>query len=97
MIPEGSVVAVLGDNGAGKSTFARCLCGLEKKCGGIVTYKGKTYKTRDRIDLCYMVMQDVNHQLFTQSVLEETLLGSALMKEENPEAAAEEILEKLDL
>ena len=97
VIPEGSVVAVLGDNGAGKSTFARCLCGLEKKCGGIVTYKGKDYKTRDRIDLCYMVMQDVNHQLFTQSVLEETLLGSALMKEENPEAAAEEILEKLDL
>ena len=96
-VPEGSVVAVLGDNGAGKSTFARCLCGLEKKCSGVVTYQGKNYKTKDRIDLCYMVMQDVNHQLFAQSVLEETLLGSALAKGENPEAAASEVLEKLDL
>lgn len=96
-IPEGSVVAVLGDNGAGKTTFARCLCGLEKKCGGVVTHNGRDYRTKDRIDLCYMVMQDVNHQLFTQSVLEETLLGSELMKRENPEAAAEEVLKKLDL
>ncbi len=96
-IPEGSVVAVLGNNGAGKSTFARCLCGLEKKCGGRVNYKGKDYKAKERTDLCYMVMQDVNHQLFTQSVLEETLLGSRLEKQENPEAAAEKVLKELDL
>ena len=25
-----SIIAVIGHNGAGKSTFARCLCGLEK-------------------------------------------------------------------
>ncbi len=96
-VPEGSVVAVLGDNGAGKSTFARCLCGLEKKCGGSVTYQGKDYKAKKRTDLCFMVMQDVNHQLFTQSVLEETLLGSKLEKGKNPEAAAEKVLEELDL
>ena len=96
-VPEGKVVAVLGDNGAGKSTFARCLCGLEKKCAGTVNYRGKNYKARDRIDLCYMVMQDVNHQLFTQSVLEETILGSETGKQEDPEAAAEEVLKQLDL
>ena len=28
-VPEGSVVAVIGKNGAGKSTFSRCLCVLE--------------------------------------------------------------------
>ena len=30
-VPEGAIIAVFGQNGAGKSTFARCLCGLEKK------------------------------------------------------------------
>lgn len=29
--PKASVVAVIGKNGAGKSTFVRCLCGLEKR------------------------------------------------------------------
>lgn len=28
--PSGSATAIIGHNGAGKSTFARCLCGLEK-------------------------------------------------------------------
>jgi energy-coupling factor transport system ATP-binding protein len=40
-----------------------------------------------------MVMQDINHQLFTESVLEEVLLS---MKTENPEEAAQ-ILTSLDL
>lgn len=30
-IPKGAIVAVLGNNGAGKTTFARSLCGLIKK------------------------------------------------------------------
>ena len=33
-IPKGTCVAILGDNGAGKTTFARCICGLEKKSEG---------------------------------------------------------------
>ncbi|MBQ3163451.1 MAG: hypothetical protein IJC02_02775 [Lachnospiraceae bacterium] len=30
---------------------------------------GKEYKAKQRLKLCYMVMQDVNHQLFTESEL----------------------------
>ena len=30
-LPKGGIIAVTGKNGAGKSTFSRCLCGLEKK------------------------------------------------------------------
>ena len=85
---------VLGMAGMVYTSMGRLLA---KKCGGVVTHNGRDYRTKDRIDLCYMVMQDVNHQLFTQSVLEETLLGSELMKRENPEAAAEEVLKELDL
>lgn len=35
-IPKASVIAIIGRNGAGKSTFVRCLCGLEKKAKGLL-------------------------------------------------------------
>jgi energy-coupling factor transport system ATP-binding protein len=91
-VPQGSIIAIIGSNGAGKSTFARCLCGLNK-CKGIIINKGQTYKRKHRLKYCYMVMQDVNHQLFTESVFDEVLLS---MKEQNMEMA-ERILIDLDL
>lgn len=73
--PRGSIVGVLGDNGAGKSTFARCLCGLEKRARGEVSVNGHACSNAQRRRLCYLVMQDVNHQLFTESVREEVALS----------------------
>lgn len=75
ILPKGKVIAVIGSNGTGKSTFLRCLCGLEKDCTGRVTIDGKEYKGSKLIGLSYMVMQDVNHQLFTDSVEAEVLLS----------------------
>lgn len=74
-LPKGKVIAVVGRNGTGKSTFLRCLCGLEKDCTGVIEADGATYKGRKRIGFSYMVMQDVNHQLFTDSVEAEVLLS----------------------
>ena len=91
-IPANRIVGIIGNNGAGKSTFSRCFCGLEKRCGKVI-WNGKTYHPKDRLNTCYMVMQDVNHQLFTETVLDEILIS---MEEENQEQA-EEILSKLDL
>ncbi len=91
--PAGCATAVIGTNGAGKSTFSRCLCGLEKRCRGMVQYQEASYSAKDRLKLCYMVMQDVNHQLFTESVLEEIMLS---MESENREKA-EELLAAMDL
>ncbi len=91
-IPTNRIVGIIGNNGAGKSTFSRCFCGLEKRCGEIV-WNGRKYRPKDRLSTCYMVMQDVNHQLFTESVLDEVLIS---MEEENQERA-EEILNRLDL
>lgn len=89
----GAVTAVIGYNGAGKSTFARCLCGLEKRCRGSVMMCGQQALSTNRLKRSYMVMQDVNHQLFTESVMDEVLLS---MKEAD-EAKAEQILDSLDL
>ena len=74
-VPQGAIIGVIGNNGAGKTTFARILCGLEKKAKGQLIYAGKTLKAKQRMKLCFLVMQDVNHQLFTESVEEEIVLG----------------------
>ncbi|MCR5684887.1 MAG: ABC transporter ATP-binding protein, partial [Lachnospiraceae bacterium] len=33
-LPKSAVIGVVGRNGTGKSTFLRCVCGLEKNCKG---------------------------------------------------------------
>lgn len=92
-IPAGHVIAVIGRNGAGKTTFVRCLCGLMKRERGVLVHDGKRMNAKKRLSACYLVMQDVNHQLFTESVLDEVLLS---MKNED-EIQAAEILRALDL
>ena len=91
-IPSNGIVGIIGNNGAGKSTFSRCFCGLEKRCGEII-WNGKKYRSKDRLNTCYMVMQEVNHQLFTETVLDEILISM----EKPDEKQAEELLSKLDL
>lgn len=92
-VPKNAVIAVIGHNGAGKSTLARCLCGLEKRGTGTLSVDGEIWKTAARLKHCFMVMQDVNHQLFSESVLDEVLLAM----EEEDEARANAVLAGLDL
>lgn len=92
-LPEGSIVAVTGHNGAGKSTFLRCMCGLEKKFKGQTKLHGKWQKPGQMLKECYMVMQDVNHQLFCETVEDEIRLGM----NEAEEAKVPQVLKELDL
>jgi energy-coupling factor transport system ATP-binding protein len=98
-LPINSVIAIIGHNGAGKSTLARNICGLEKKCKGTLTLNGKKLKAKDRLHYCYMIMQDVNHQLFTESVRDEVMLSMTdkSMPDEQKAQKADEILTQLDL
>ncbi len=96
-IPRGAIVGVLGDNGAGKTTFAKCLCGLEKSATGVLQIGGDNLNAKQRIHKCYMVMQDVNHQLFTESVEDEILLSLPGENEYADKQQAERILENLNL
>lgn len=96
-IPQNEVVGIIGNNGAGKSTFARCLCGLDKSAAGTMDMSGLSYNAKKRRKLSYMVMQDVNHQLFTESVLDEILLSMDGKNEEKNTAQAKGILSSLDL
>lgn len=96
-LPQGAIIGILGNNGAGKSTFAKCLAGLEKKATGILEINGKSYGTKQRINISYMVMQDVNHQLFTESVMDEIMLSMPGNNEESEIKNAEMILQNLNL
>ncbi len=96
-VPCGSIVGIVGHNGAGKTTFARCLCGLEKQAKGTLSVSGKVYGRKERRKLCYLVMQDVNHQLFTESVREEVVLGMAEEESLSGESRIDAILHDFDL
>ncbi len=71
---NGEIIAITGSNGAGKTTLARTLCGLQK-FEGQIKLNNEPITTRKLIDLSYMVMQDVGHQLFSESVAAECRLG----------------------
>ena len=71
----GDIIAVVGRNGAGKTTFSRALCGLHKEASGLYLWNGKPQKPKERMKRSYMVMQDVNYQLFAESVEAECTFG----------------------
>lgn len=89
----GDIIGITGKNGAGKSTFCNCLCGLLKPKVGEILYQGKKLSEKARTKLFGMVMQEVNHQLFSDSVKNECMLAN----EEASEQEIRELLEKFDL
>jgi energy-coupling factor transport system ATP-binding protein len=92
---RGEITAVIGHNGAGKSTFAGCFSGILKHRGTVSVngIGGKALSRKERIRKSYMVMQDVNHQLFTESVLDELTLNIP----EDRKARAAAVLEAMGL
>ena len=82
-IPEKKIIALIGKNGAGKSTFVKCMCGLEKNEKAEIWAGTESFSRKQRLKESYLVMQDVNHQLFSESVEGELLMSDPdLSKEE---------------
>ena len=88
----GKVIALTGKNGQGKSTFAQCLTGLLKAKKDSVLLNGKKINAKQRLELSYMVLQDVGYQLFTESVEDEIALGKnkKIKPEQNTKAKNKE-------
>lgn len=85
----GDIIGIVGKNGSGKSTLCSSLCGLLPTVNGEVIYRGRKLSRRARNRQFGVVMQDVNHQLFSDSVKNECLAA-------NPDATDQEIEELLN-
>ncbi|MBF0714148.1 ABC transporter ATP-binding protein [Gemella sp. GH3] len=70
----GNVYAIIGENGCGKTTFANVISGFVKHKGNIIL-DGQVINKNNLLKNCFQVMQDVNYQLFTNSVVNELKLG----------------------
>lgn len=72
---EGEIIALAGANGAGKTTLSMLLCGLFRARSGRICINGKARRTKARLRLCRMVLQEADHQLFTESAFRELELA----------------------
>lgn len=73
-LASSSVTGIIGHNGAGKSTFSKLISGLIKPRSGKILLNQKTMKPKELIKESFVVMQDVNLQLFFETVEKEICL-----------------------
>ena len=64
----GRAVAIVGRNGVGKTTFARCLAGLHAEAAGEVVVGDVALSARTRAGRVYLAMQESGYQLFSDTV-----------------------------
>ena len=70
-LPEGKVIAVLGQNGSGKTTFVKHLNGLYKPTEGDVRYRGASIVSKTVAQISrniILVFQHPEHMLFEETV-----------------------------
>lgn len=89
----GKIYGITGRNGCGKSSFLSAITGLVEKEKSDIVFGGRAIGKKERLKNSSLVMQDVNQQLFTESVEEEIKLG---IKDLDP-AKAEKVLSGLGL
>ena len=90
---SGDIIGITGKNGSGKSTLFRLICGLQRPVGGYFRIGKKPCKDKQLRQSCCIVMQDVNYQLFGESVIEECRSSAC----DEDEARINEIIEKMHL
>ena len=101
VIPEGKIVAVVGQSGGGKTTLLRMLAGLEIIDSGTLIYNGQTLPLEEleKRNLLGFVFQDF--QLFPHlSVLENLILSpikTQNMSRSDAEDKARKLLDTLGL
>ena len=85
-VKQGQIVALLGSNGAGKSTAFRAITGAIKTTSGTVTYKGKKITGIPIYDIVRLGISMVpeGRQLFPKmSIYDNLLMGAYILKDKN--------------
>ena len=77
-VHEGEMSAIVGTNGAGKSTFCKLLCGFETQQEGTLFFAGRDMaelSIKERADRIGYVMQNPNQMISQTMIFDEVALG----------------------
>lgn len=99
-VAKGKVVAVLGQNGSGKTTFVKHLNGLHKPMEGDVRYKGESIikKTVAQVSKnIILVFQHPEHMLFEETVERELTFCARMQQVPFSEEQLTEVLKSYHL
>lgn len=99
-LPKGQVIAILGQNGSGKTTFVKHLNGLHKPTSGDVRYMGNSIlkKTVAQISKnIILVFQHPEHMLFEETVERELTFCARMQGVEFTPEQITEVLEHYHL
>ena len=84
-VPEGSIVTLIGANGAGKSSTLRTVAGLVKPRGGSICFKGEDITGKSSIDIVKrgITLVPEGRRIFADlTVLENLKIGAYLRKDD---------------
>ena len=77
-IRRGELTAIVGTNGAGKTTFAKVVCGFETQQAGTILLEGRdmaALSIKERADHIGYVMQNPNQMISKIQIFDEVALG----------------------
>lgn len=80
-INRGEMIAIVGTNGAGKTTFSKVVCGFENKSSGSILFAGSDFDTlsiKEKAEHIGYVMQNPNQMISKVMIYDEVALGLKL-------------------
>ena len=80
-VPEGEIVAIVGANGAGKSSLIRAVAGIERARSGCIRFKGQDITQMESHQTCDLGMGQVaeGRQIFPSLTVAENLEMGAML------------------
>lgn len=80
-IRKGEMIAIVGTNGAGKTTFSKVICGFEEKTGGTILFCGEDFSPlsiKEKAEHVGYVMQNPNQMISKVMIYDEVAFGLQL-------------------
>ena len=97
---QGSIVSLIGANGAGKSTTMRSIMGLVKPTEGRITFEGKditSMKTHDIVKAGISLVPEGRQILQDMSVYENLEMGAYIRKDKDIEADIKKVFKRFPI
>ena len=99
-VPQGSIVSLIGANGAGKSTTMRSIMGLVKPTEGRITFEGQditSMKTHDIVKAGISLVPEGRQILQDMSVYENLEMGAYIRKDKDVEADIKKVFKRFPI